>query len=89
MQALEEFNVTLTFCFTPESRGIMPHYTSPTQCIEEFADFCVEMVRRYAPGTSMPPQLQCVNVLQSHYHEPGVVASRWPLPSDRPDAGES
>src|SRR5438309_1226886 len=36
MQALEEFDVTLTFCFTPESRGVMPHYTSPPQRIEEF-----------------------------------------------------
>src|SRR5207247_2603066 len=35
MQALEEFNVTLTFCFTPESRGVIPHYTSPPQHIEE------------------------------------------------------
>src|SRR5439155_234617 len=60
MQALAEFEVTLTFCFTPESRGVMPHYTSPPQCIEEFADFCVEMVRRYAPGTAMPRQLQHV-----------------------------
>jgi beta-xylosidase len=89
MQALEEFNVTLTFCFTPESCGVMPHYTSPPQRIEEFADFCVEMVRRYAPGTSMPPQLQRVDMLQPHCHEPAVVASRWPLPSDRPDVGAS
>jgi beta-xylosidase len=89
MQALEEFNVTLTFCFTPESRGVIPHYTSPPQHIEEFADFCVEMVRRYAPGTSMPPQLQRVDMLQPHCHEPAVVVSRWPLPSDRPDVGAS
>src|SRR3546814_14335930 len=29
MVALEEFDVTLTFCFTPEHRGVVPHYTSP------------------------------------------------------------
>ncbi|HET7273716.1 MAG TPA: glycosyl hydrolase [Longimicrobiaceae bacterium] len=50
MRALEEFEVTLTFCFTPESRGILPHYTSPPQRIEEYADFCARMTRRYATG---------------------------------------
>jgi beta-xylosidase len=48
MRALEPFDVTLTFCFTPESAGIRPHYTSPPTRIEEFADFCAQMVRRYA-----------------------------------------
>jgi len=85
MQALEGFDVTLTFCFTPESRGVMPHYTSPPQRIEEFADFCVEMVRRYAPGTAAQSQPQRVDIFQSHYHAPAVGASRRPLPSDRPD----
>lgn len=47
MKALEEFEVTVTFCFTPESCGIRPHHTSPPQRIEEFADFCGRMVRRY------------------------------------------
>src|SRR5687768_14513396 len=28
MAALEEFELTVTFCFTPESRGILPHHTS-------------------------------------------------------------
>ena len=49
MAALEDFNVTVTFCFTPEHRGIHPHHTSPPQQIEEYAEFCVNMVRRYAP----------------------------------------
>ena len=48
MAALEPFDVTLTFCFTPESCGIMPHHTSPPRRVEEFADFCARMVRRYA-----------------------------------------
>jgi beta-xylosidase len=47
MQALEEFDVTLTFCFTPESRGLLPHHTSPPREPAEFADFCARMVRRY------------------------------------------
>ena len=29
MKALEAFDVTLTFCFTPEHCGILPNHTSP------------------------------------------------------------
>jgi beta-xylosidase len=50
MAALENFDVTLTFCFTPEHRGIAPHHTSPPLVEEEFAEFCASMVRRYCPG---------------------------------------
>jgi beta-xylosidase len=50
MAALEEFQVTVTFCFTPEHKGISPHYTSPPVNPAEFADFCAAMVRRYVPG---------------------------------------
>ena len=53
MRALEEFDVTLTFCFTPEHRGRAPHHTSPPLEVEEFADFCAQMVRRYAPGGTL------------------------------------
>lgn len=49
MKALEEFDLTITFCFTPESKGIQPHHTSPPVNIGEFAEFCVTMMRRYAP----------------------------------------
>jgi beta-xylosidase len=48
MTWLESFDVTLTFCFTPEHRGMAPHHTSPPQAVEEFGDFCARMVRRYA-----------------------------------------
>jgi hypothetical protein len=48
MRALEEFDVTLTMCFTPESCGVQPHHTSPPQRIEEFAAFCTRMVHRYS-----------------------------------------
>ncbi|HKT59320.1 MAG TPA: hypothetical protein VJQ46_04670 [Gemmatimonadales bacterium] len=47
MRALDEFEVTLTFCFTPESRGLRPHHTSPPREPAEFAEFCARMVRRY------------------------------------------
>jgi beta-xylosidase len=48
MKALEDFEVTLTYCFTPGSRGLRDHYTSPPQRVEEFAAFCAEMTQRYA-----------------------------------------
>jgi beta-xylosidase len=50
MDALAEFDVTVTFCFTPEHKGIEPHHTSPPRDPGEFAEFCASMVRRYAPG---------------------------------------
>jgi beta-xylosidase len=48
MKALDEFDVTVTFCYTPESKGIQPHHTSAPKNIEEFAEFCVTMMHRYA-----------------------------------------
>lgn len=53
MEALEEFEVTVTFCFTPEHKGLSPHHTSPPVDPREFADFCAAMIRRYAPGRTM------------------------------------
>jgi beta-xylosidase len=52
MTALAEFDVTVTFCFTPDERGIAPHHTSPPVDPSEYADFCARMVRRYAPAGS-------------------------------------
>src|SRR5437588_2566382 len=40
MDALAEFDVTVTFCFTPEHRGIAAHPTSPASGKEEFAECC-------------------------------------------------
>jgi beta-xylosidase len=48
MKAIERFDVTVTFGYTPESRGLAPHHTSPPSRIEEYADFCAAMTRRYA-----------------------------------------
>ena len=53
MSLLEEFQVTATFCFTPEHLGLEPHHTSPPQHVEQFADFCAQMVRRYSPGATV------------------------------------
>jgi beta-xylosidase len=50
MEALADFDVTLTFCFTPEHRGLLPHHTSPPLVPDEFARFCADMTARYAPA---------------------------------------
>jgi len=50
MSALDEFDTTLTLCFTPEHLGIVPHYTSPPREPERFADFAEWMIGRYAPA---------------------------------------
>jgi beta-xylosidase len=57
MRALEAFEVTLTFCFTPEHRGVAPHYTSPPWAPEEFAEFCAAMTRRYGTGAAAQPRV--------------------------------
>src|SRR5690606_17828324 len=49
MEALADFDVTITFCFTPEHLGIAPHHTRPPREPELFAEFCARMVERYAP----------------------------------------
>jgi beta-xylosidase len=49
MEALEDFAVTVTFCFTPEHLGLAPHHTSAPREPERFAEFCAQMIRRYAP----------------------------------------
>jgi beta-xylosidase len=48
MKALEPFETTVTFCFTPEHCGIAPNHTSPPRDIGEFAEFCARMTRNYA-----------------------------------------
>ena len=48
MDALADFDVTATFCFTPQHRGLEPHHSSPPQVAEEFAEFCARMTARYA-----------------------------------------
>jgi beta-xylosidase len=48
MKALEDFEVTLTYCFTPDHLGVEPHHTSPPRDVEAFAEFCAQMTRRYA-----------------------------------------
>jgi hypothetical protein len=57
MRALEPFDVTVTYCFTPEHKGLAPHYTSPPTSNEEFAEWCAMITRRYwtAGAARVPP----------------------------------
>ena len=48
MKALEPFTTTLTLCFTPEHMGVTPHYTSPPKRVEDFVEFALWSVRKYA-----------------------------------------
>jgi beta-xylosidase len=47
MEAIKDFDTTITLCFTPPSRGQRPHYTSPPVLLDEFAWFAEEVVNRY------------------------------------------
>jgi beta-xylosidase len=54
--ALEEFETTLTLCFTPEHLGVVPHYTSPPKDAGQFAEFAHWAVSRYAQANcAVPP----------------------------------
>lgn len=56
MAALAPFDVTVTLCFTPPSRGRVEHHTSPPLVPEEFAWFAADVVRRYALNQTVPEQ---------------------------------
>jgi beta-xylosidase len=64
MRALEDFQITLTFCFTPECCGVRPHHTSAPRRIEQFAEFCAAMTQRYAPSylpvVNTPPAIAAI-----------------------------
>jgi beta-xylosidase len=47
MEALDDFQTTITLCFTPPSRGKRADHTSPPADPQEFADFAEEVVCRY------------------------------------------
>jgi beta-xylosidase len=59
MQALDEFSVTVTFCFTPESLGVLPHHTSAPREPQGFADFCADMICRYARAPKLSDSRPC------------------------------
>lgn len=54
MEAISEFDTTITLCFTPPSRGKRPHHTSPPEDPGEFAYFAGEIVKRYVLQEKTP-----------------------------------
>ncbi len=58
MAALEEFETTLTLCFTPEHLGVTPHYASPPRNPRDFAEFAAWAVQRYAPVAEFDKRVQ-------------------------------
>jgi beta-xylosidase len=48
MSALDGFELMVTLCFTPPSRGLRADHTSPPVDPGEYAYFAAEMVRRYS-----------------------------------------
>ena len=55
MEALADFDLTVTFCFTPEHLGIAPHHSSAVHEPQAFADFCAWAIDRYAPASASLP----------------------------------
>ncbi|HXE30828.1 MAG TPA: hypothetical protein VN515_03390 [Terriglobales bacterium] len=47
MQALSEFEVTVTLCYTPEHLGLEPHCAAPPREAAEFARFTAWVAQRY------------------------------------------
>ena len=47
MRMLDEFDLTLTFCYTPNELGVREDHTSPPREPELFGEFCGRMVKRY------------------------------------------
>ena len=50
MEALTDFDVALTLCFTPAHLGLEAHHTSPPRDNAQFADFAAWAVERYGPN---------------------------------------
>ncbi|WP_303904609.1 hypothetical protein [Thiohalomonas denitrificans] len=57
MRAIADFDVTLTLCFTPPSRGRRPCHTSPPIDLAEFSQFASEVVERYVKPTTRVRQV--------------------------------
>lgn len=54
MSALAPYEVCVTLCFTPPSRGVRDCHTSPPRDPAEFAWFAHQVTQRYAAPASLP-----------------------------------
>lgn len=85
MSALQEFETTLTLCFTPEHLGLAPHYTSPPKHVEDFAQFAEWAVERYAPSKQ-----KCSTAGAANYRSNGDCAEgKWGIRSGERIANSS
>jgi beta-xylosidase len=50
MEALADFDTTITLCFTPPSLAVEPNCTSPPRDLGGFAEFAEAVVQRYVVG---------------------------------------
>jgi beta-xylosidase len=60
MDALVQFDVCATLCFTPPSRGVRPCHTSPPADPGEFAYFAQVVAERYGAPATIPTPLPLV-----------------------------
>jgi beta-xylosidase len=70
MDAVEEFDTTITLCFTPPSIGKRPHHTSPPGDLDEFAGFAAEVVQRYVLDRHRPACVLAIGAELSHGSDP-------------------
>lgn len=68
MQGLEQFETTVTLCFTPAHLGLSPHYTSPPKNAETFAEFAEWAVTRYMPAKPQRPAFAAETELEVREH---------------------
>jgi beta-xylosidase len=64
MDVLRPYDVCLTLCFTPPSRGVRYDHTSPPHDIAEFAHFAAQIVERY--GAEARPAAPLVELPLGH-----------------------
>ena len=64
MNALTDFQTTLTLCFTPVHLGLQPHYASPPKDPKDFARFAEWAVQRYAPAVKVDSPLAMASMEQ-------------------------
>ena len=79
MEALADFDVTVTFCFTPAHLGLAPHHTSPAKDPQAFADFCAWMIDRYGSGRREDSAIVATRPASASSHMPELT----PLHFDR------
>ena len=74
MKALEPFDVTVTYCFTPEHKGVQPHYTVAAEGRER--------IRRVLRGDDAPLRVVIVYADREEVVDTGAFRKRIEQASD-------